>query len=329
MSDTQPSKNNIKRNHKMALNNNRDRQRTRVVFVPVGGGGSNIKTEELSVSENGTYEAGEDKAYSKVTVKVTKPLGTVKIAGTGMKLGYSSFSKVPEWVDFEGVTDMNKMFYFCGNLSTIPEIDSSKVTDMTSMFDFCKSLTTIPLIDTSSVTNMDSMFNYCESLTTIPLIDTSSVTNMNSMFYHCESLTTIPLIDTSSVTNMNSMFNACYLLTTIPQLDTSRVTRMISMFSYCESLTTIPLIDTSSVTSMGSMLYRCYKLTDLGGFIGLKCDLDLYDSPLITHESLLNVINKAADVTASPATLTLGSTNLAKLTDEEKAIATNKGWTLA
>ena len=233
MSDTQPSKNNIKRNHKMALNNNRDRQRTRVVFVPVGGGGSNIKTEELSVSENGTYEAGEDKAYSKVTVKVTKPLGTVKIAGTGMKLGYSSFSKVPEWVDFEGVTDMNKMFYFCGNLSTIPEIDSSKVTDMTSMFDFCK------------------------------------------------------------------------------------------------SLTTIPLIDTSSVTSMGSMLYRCYKLTDLGGFIGLKCDLDLYDSPLITHESLLNVINKAADVTASPATLTLGSTNLAKLTDEEKAIATNKGWTLA
>jgi hypothetical protein len=27
--------------------------------------------------------------------------------------------------------------------------------------------------------------------------------------------------------------------------------------------------------------------------------------------------------------VTMGSTNLAKLTDEEKAIATNKGWTLA
>ena len=241
----------------MALNNNRDRQRTRVVFVPVGGGGSNIKTEELSVSENGTYEAGEDKAYSKVTVKVTKPLGTVKIAGTGMKLGYSSFSKVPEWVDFEGVTDMNKMFYVCGNLSTIPEIDSSKVTDMTSMFDFCKSLTTIPLIDTSSVTNM---------------------------YY---------------------MFDSCYSLTTIPQLDTS------------------------SVTDINYMLYRCSKLTDLGGFVGLKCNLDLSDSSLITHDSLMNVINKAADVTASPKTLTLGSTNLAKLSDEEKAIATNKGWTLA
>ena len=289
----------------MALNNNRDRQRTRVVFVPVGGGGSNIKTEELSVSENGTYEAGEDKAYSKVTVKVTKPLGTVKIAGTGMKLGYSSFSKVPEWVDFEGVTDMNKMFYVCGNLSTIPLIDTSSVTDMTSMFDFCKSLTTIPLIDTSSVTNMHSMFNHCESLTTIPLIDTSSVTNMRSMFDHCVSLTTIPLIDTSSVTNMYYMFDSCYSLTTIPQLDTS------------------------SVTDINYMLYRCSKLTDLGGFVGLKCNLDLSDSSLITHDSLMNVINKAADVTASPKTLTLGSTNLAKLSDEEKAIATNKGWTLA
>lgn len=28
-------------------------------------------------------------------------------------------------------------------------------------------------------------------------------------------------------------------------------------------------------------------------------------------------------------TLTLGATNLAKLTDEQKAVATNKGWTLA
>ena len=42
----------------------------------------------------------------------------------------------------------------------------------------------------------------------------------------------------------------------------------------------------------------------------------------------MNVINKATDVTSSPKTLTLGSTNLSKLTTSEKAIATNKGWTL-
>ena len=77
------------------------------------------------------------------------------------------------------------------------------------------------------------------------------------------------------------------------------------------------------------MFNGCSSLTDLGGFTGLKVNLELSSSSKITHESLLNVINKAADVTASPKTLTLGSTNLAKLSDEEKAIATNKGWTLA
>lgn len=40
------------------------------------------------------------------------------------------------------------------------------------------------------------------------------------------------------------------------------------------------------------------------------------------------VINGLQTVTTKP-TLTLGTTNLAKLTDEEKKVATDKGWTLA
>ena len=274
-------KNNIKEKE-MAINRDRNntRQRTRTIFVPVGGGGSNIKTEELSVSENGTYEAGEDKAYSKVTVKVTKPLGTVKIADYGVKFSQSSFREVPEWADFDGVTNMISMFSDCYNLTTIPQIDTSSVTIMQNMFSDCYNLTTISQIDTSSVTIMESMFTNCFQLTTIPQIDTSSVTDMSYMFFSCSKLTTIPLIDTSSVTDMTNIFRSCS------------------------------------------------SLADLGGLMGLKCDIDLSSCPL-THDSILNVINKAADVTASPKTLTLGSTNLAKLSDEEKAIATNKGWTLA
>ena len=62
--------------------------------------------------------------------------------------------------------------------------------------------------------------------------------------------------------------------------------------------------------------------------INLKIDLDLSPCTALTKESLLNVFNEAADVTSSPKTLTLGTTNLNKLTDDEKAIATNKGWVL-
>ena len=45
----------------------------------------------------------------------------------------------------------------------------------------------------------------------------------------------------------------------------------------------------------------------------------------------MNVINNLYDLTAnglSGQTLTLGSTNMAKLTADEIAIATNKGWTI-
>ena len=48
----------------------------------------------------------------------------------------------------------------------------------------------------------------------------------------------------------------------------------------------------------------------------------------LTHDSIMVIINGLQTVTTTQ-TLTLGSTNLAKLTDEEKKIATDKGWTLA
>ena len=43
--------------------------------------------------------------------------------------------------------------------------------------------------------------------------------------------------------------------------------------------------------------------------------------------SLLDVINNLATVTTTK-TLTLGSTLLAKLTEEQIAVAVNKGWTV-
>ena len=49
---------------------------------------------------------------------------------------------------------------------------------------------------------------------------------------------------------------------------------------------------------------------------------------MLLKESIIEVLNDLPTVTTTQR-LTLGSTNLAKLTDDEKAIATNKGWTLA
>ena len=153
------------------------------------------------------------------------------------------------------------------------------------------------------------------------------------MFAHCLNLTSIPQLDTRGVRYMDRMFQDCLSLVSIPQLNTSKVEWMSEMFAGCISLTSIPKLDATSLTIATRMFEEGFggglPLTNFGGLTNLKIDLDLSTCPNLTKESLLNVFNEAADVTSSPKTLTLGTTNLNKLTDEEKAIATNKGWTLA
>ena len=255
----------------------------------------------------------------------------------GMFYGCSNLTSIPQ-LDTSKVTNMRCMFQACRNLTTIPQLDTSNVTDMSKMFSglyaydatstsFYMKLTSIPLFDTSKVTRMDDMFYQCYELTNIPQLDTSNVTDMYHMFYKCENLTTIPLLNTSNVTNMYGMFEGCRNLTSIPQLDTSKVTNMSSMFESCSNLTSIPQLDTSKVTNMGYMFDGCNNLKEIH-MTGMKISFDISASTNFTESALVEILNNLATVTSTKK-LTMGSTNLAKLTDEEKAIATNKGWTLA
>ena len=205
--------------------------------------------------------------------------------------------------------------------------DTSSVTDMSDMFYACKNLTTIPLIDTSNVTDMTSMFYVCENLTTIPELNTGNVTKMDSVFYYCSKLTAIPALNTSNATTMISIFRECSELITIPELNTSNVRNMRNMFAGCTRITTIPKLDASNATDMGSIFYRCRNLTEIH-MTGMKVSFDISSSTKFTHEALVEILNNLATVT-STQTLTMGRTNLAKLTEEDKVIATNKGWTLA
>lgn len=113
----------------------------------------------------------------------------------------------------------------------------------------------------------------------------------------------------------------------IPFTATSDVTSMNYMFYGCQRLTSVPLFDTSNVTSMSDMFYGCQRLETIH-MINIGVNLDIHYSTNFTREALLEIIGNLKTVT-STKTLTMGATNLAKLTEEDKAIATNKGWTLA
>lgn len=254
--------------------------------------------------------------------------------------------------DTENVTNMSYMFNGCTNLTTIPQLNTGNVTDMNHMFEGCSNLTSIPLLDTSNVTGTGvlGMFKGCSNLTSIPQLNISNVTRTSSMFEGCTSLTTIPLLDTSNATSIGGMFRDCTNLTSIPQLNTSNITTTAYTFSYCTSLTTIPLLDTSKVMNMSATFQGCRALTTVpaldasnvtnkdnmntmfSGCTNLKsilmtnigADLNISSSTKFEREDLLVILNNLKTVTEA-RTLTMGATNLAKLTEEDKAIATNKG----
>lgn len=244
-----------------------------------------------------------------------------------MFCGCPSLFSVP-MLDTSNVVDMDGMFYNCAGLKIIQPLDTSNVINMSRMFYGCKSLETIPQFNTSNVDNMEEMFSDCYNLKSIPLLDTSKVTNMMGMFCGCKSLETVPTLDISNVTDMSYMFEYCESLVYVPQWDTSHVTSMCQMFTGCESLETVPMLDATNVEDdMSGVFYLCHNLVNFGGFKNLKKDLWLFSSNKLSHESLMNVINNLA-VVNEPTKLELGSTNLSKLTDDEIAIATNKGWTV-
>ena len=110
-------------------------------------------------------------------------------------------------------------------------------------------------------------------------------------------------------------------------LDFSQKTNFSHCWYWCSSFTEFPALNLSSGTNFYYAWNNCSSLTNLGGFGTIKKSIDLSASTKLTVESIMNVITQAATVTGK--TMKFGSDNLAKLTDEQKGVATSKGWTLA
>ena len=210
--------------------------------------------------------------------------------------------------------------------------------------------TSIPELDTSNVTDMSNMFNQCQNLTSLDVSswNTSNVTTMYSMFYCCRNLTSLDLSswNTSNVINMSYMFGYCSNLTSldVSSWNTSNVTNMSDMFYYCEKLETLSSVraDSLTIASYSSPFGGSNNTTlvDFGGFINLKSSWNgsycVDKLTALSHQSLINILNGLYDFvgngltpTSSQGKIKFGTTHLANLSDEEKAIATNKGWVLS
>ncbi len=278
---------------------------------------------------------------------------------TAMSMFESDYvlKKVPARIDLANCTDTTGMFYKCYKLTNVPrQLDLSNCRQAISMFYDCHSLEKLPtVLDLSACTNAENMFCSCYSLVKLPNInEMTSCTNASFMFKDCYSLVGIPeSFSLPSCTDANNMFAYCRSLKKVPvhfslpvcknarsmfcncsslgrgpvTLDLPACTSAADMFLGCNSLIKGPdNLDLSNCTNTDRIFSSCYNLRSIH-IQNLKTSISFSDMNFLSKDSLLSILNSLKTVTGQ--TLTLGSSLLGKLTAEDKAIATSKGWTLA
>ena len=175
------------------------------------------------------------------------------------------------------------------------------------------------------------MFSGCYSLKTIPKIDVSNCTNFSSMFYGCYSLEEIPYLNTINGTAFGNMFYHCESLIKIDnEFDLSNAGYLLYMFAYCKLLKSIKKITFGPDNTNYETMFTGMDNLEFIYLENISKSLRLSYSNCFSRETLVNgVLNGLVDLTGeSSQTLTLGSNNLSKLTEEDKLIATNKNWIL-
>lgn len=175
-------------------------------------------------------------------------------------------------------------------------------------------------------------------------------TNYSNMFIGVK-IPSLPSFNCANGINFSYMCYQAQNLITFPEINTGNAENMGYMCYNCQKLQTFPLLDCGKVTNISSVLHYCIALTTLGGFKDLgkaytkkttnysEYTLKLSDSTLLTHDSLMNVINNLYDLNltynvANGGTLYTQSLIIAAecqslLTEAELAIAANKGWNVS
>ncbi len=271
---------------------------------------------------------------------------------TGNSIFYNCYSLekitgISNW-DFHFTNSLSSIFQNCFSLKTVDvsNWNVSYTTSLASIFNSCTSLKEIDLSNwqPQNCTNFSSMFSSCTNLTTVGDIsnwDTSKVTTMSAMFRYCYSLKEFPPIqnwDLSNVTSLDSIFSECTSLEEIiwNNVNIPKCTNVYQLFRFNQNLKKIETKNwtlASNIVYSGSyyMIYGdCWQLRDIDGIIipSTYTNLGFANCENLSHTSLLNILNQLPQTTAGHTIhITTAIANL--LTPEEKAIATNKNWTIA
>ena len=214
-----------------------------------------------------------------------------------------------------------------------------------NLFNGLINLQCIKFIDTKISTILSISFNNCQSLERIDglqYLESLNDFTLNLSFQNCYKLTTRQFEKFKLPENYKDMDlwywwqNSIEANIKMPKnIDFSRVAHYRNVFQ-SSKIQTIDFIDFTNVQSNSNtvnLFQNCNNLINIGeirGSIKIK-NLILNLAYSLNHDTLIRILNALEDYSleSSPYTLILGAQNLSKLTDDEKSIATDKGWTLS
>lgn len=209
-------------------------------------------------------------------------------------------------------------------VGAIDDIISKNSDILSSVID--KSITEITI--PGSVSSIGTyMFYKCFDLTNV--VFSEGVTEIcGGAFYECKKLNQIEFPSTLQKISGDATFGFCgFTEITLPEGFQSLGNYT---FRSCSNLTKVYL--PNSLIGMGYIPFQyCTKIKEIVLGDNFNCNAStLIDNGALTVQSMINMFTALADRTGQDSyTLKLGSANLAKLTDEEKSIATGKNWILA
>lgn len=331
-------------------------------------GGINVNLKELTVTADGEYLPADYNAdgFSKVTAEFdTSNLPKVKVhsfivsndcinddgiwegedlidtsACIHFQATFQDNQKIvslnaSNW-DTSNISSIRWMFRNCTNLEEINVTgwDMSKVSNNAIGFAymFCNTpnLKKIIGINSWKANTVSATYDNFFSISGIEELDLSGykgiVGNANSMFYQCYSLHTLNIsdLDVSQCNLFGYCFGLCYLL---KELDLTKWD-----MSAAQDTTRMFFRNNSLISIVGGRNIDDVIANNIGVMNGVKqlSPSTFEDTQGLDRASLRALINGLADLTGQTTqTLTLGETLIAKLTEEDIAIATTKNWTIA
>lgn len=286
-----------------------------------------------------------------------KLIGAELINSTLYHSAYSGLQQI-EFVDcnFGNITTYNPgsssygSFGKCDRVKRIVSntpIVTAAVTSTAYMFKDCRSLLSLDCTgwDFSNVTAANTMFSACNALQEVKGLQFSNkLTTLANAFTNCVSLKELDLStsDLSGLTTLSKAFSYSTNLKKLvfPSTLGASLTSMANMIEYNScSLKTLDLsiIDGSHITSSGftAFIQNSYGLNYLNipSNMSQVTSISVSSTASLTLQSILDIMNTLVDHSGESSgtvyRLTLGSHYLAKLTDEQKFIATGKGWQLS